>query len=717
MLWFEANDRAVSRGVRLAVVESPDRVAPLVGALDAAGVGAWVWVEAEDTLYWSPRVAEILGIAPDDRPAAPEALLARVHPDDRQPGPAMFDETFLIRYRFLHQDGSYHWIQDRGRTQRDAHGRLIQQSGAICDITDEVLHEAVRTEITGTLEALLADQYAQRSLERMVTELALELVASSGDELDDAIRSALQRLVTYFGAGGAAIYETTEGRSVIRVSHYWTDPAAGLADPDGREPRADPFNARIGALTGDGTLVIRRPDELPRDSPEAHWMQAHGFRAVLMVPLARGNAAIGALGLAHRLGEPRDWTDTDAAHLRFAAAVLANALSRRAADEQRHAVERRLLDAQKLQSLGALAGGIAHDFNNLLTAVLGHASLARSIVAPSRADTSLEQIEIAAKRAAELCRQMLAYAGRARVERSIIDLNSLVEDTSSLLHVSVSKKTSLDVRRAAHLPAVEGDHSQLRQILMSLVINASEAIGDREGVITISTGDVTVSGEQLANTVFSPDLPGGRYVSLEVRDTGPGMSADTQARIFDPFFTTKFTGRGLGLASVVGIVRAHRGALRVTSAPGAGSAFLLLLPAHEGRPAVTLADTELTSHASPARNSVLVIDDEPGVRTLVQAVLEPSGVQVTLAEDGRRGLELFLANPDRFDAVLVDLTMPGLDGHETLAAMREQRPGLRAILMSGYTEQDAATTAAHTFLQKPFSPQALRTALTRLFDA
>ncbi|MGE0040505.1 MAG: ATP-binding protein [Vicinamibacterales bacterium] len=716
MLSFGPGGRAAPHRFRIVVIESPDRAAPLVGALDAAEVGAWAWIEADATLHWSPQVAEILGLAGDAPLADPVALHERVHPDDRARLARALDESadsFFVRYRFLHRDGSYHWIQNRGRTHRDAGGHLVSQGGAIRDVTEEVRLEQARGETTQALERLLAEQYEQRAFERTVTELSLELVASSSDDLDDAIRSALQRLTTYFGAGGAAIYEIAEDRSTVAVTHWWIDPSAGLRAPEPPPLRVNPFDSQILRLGGERILALRRPADLVPGSAEAEWMQAHGFRAFLLVPLARADDAIGALGLIHRAGMPRDWTDGDVAHLRFAAAVLANALSRRTADEERRAFERRLLDTQKLESLGVLAGGIAHDFNNLLTAILGNASLARDPAPGTSSEVPLARIETAARRAADLCRQMLAYAGRSPVTRAPVDLNALVRDTQSLLDVSVPKKAQLHLELLDALPTVLGDETELRQILMNLVINAAEAIGDQAGTITVRTTTTTLSSEALEETVFSPTLQGGRYVSLEVADTGAGMAPETLPRIFDPFFTTKFTGRGLGLASVVGIVRAHGGALRVDSVVGEGSRFELLLPAH-GAPVPTPPPPARPRPDWRGRSHVLVIDDEDGVRLLIRTVLEQAGLTVTEAPDGREGVALFLATPDRFDAVLVDLTMPGLDGFETLSALRACRPAVRALLMSGYSEPGPADAAGCPFLAKPFDPEGLRAAVAAL---
>jgi CheY-like chemotaxis protein len=252
---------------------------------------------------------------------------------------------------------------------------------------------------------------------------------------------------------------------------------------------------------------------------------------------------------------------------------------------------------------------------------------------------------------------------------------------------------------------------------MNLVVNASEALHD-VGTITIATSSAHRSARELAATVFGPQLADGEYVSLSVSDTGEGMSDHTVARIFDPFFSTRFTGRGLGLAAVVGIVRAHKGALRVESHPGTGSTFELLLPVHYGaavgqRPAMS-ADAGPDRAVWRASGAVLVVDDELGVRTLTRSVLERAGLTVILAEDGATAVDIFRERSSEVRVAMVDLTMPGLDGRETLAQIRQIRPDVPAILMSGYTPEDLDDCPPHEFLQKPFTPSALRTIVRRI---
>src|SRR5258708_7374080 len=270
--------------------------------------------------------------------------------------------------------------------------------------------------------------------------------------------------------------------------------------------------------------------------------------------------------------------------LRFLEGLAIDVTALKEAEAQKLAIERKLLEAQKLESLGVLAGGIAHDFNNILTSVLANASLARrGTAAGSPVARSLEQIENAARRAADLCQQMLAYAGKGQIITDRVDLSELVRGTTSLLEVTISKNTRLDLRLADGLPPVLADITQLRQIVMNLVINAADALGGNPGLITVATRTSEAGADLLKSSLGHPDLPAGPYVELEVTDSGSGMSPETMARIFEPFFTTKFSGRGLGLSAVLGIVQSHCGALFVDSQPGVGSTFRLLLPATKGQ--------------------------------------------------------------------------------------------------------------------------------------
>jgi PAS domain S-box-containing protein len=380
-------------------------------------------------------------------------------------------------------------------------------------------------------------------------------------------------------------------------------------------------------------------------------------------------------------------------------------------------LERKLLQAQKLESLGLLAGGIAHDFNNLLTGILGYASLVRQhLAASSPLQDYVTQIETGGRRAAELCQQMLAYAGRGRFEVRAHALNDIVRDTLPLLEVSIPKKVTLALRLAEGLPAVEVDATQIRQIVMNLVTNAADAIGNKEGRIAVTTGTVAADRAYLAQTYLAPDLPEGCYVFLDVSDTGAGMTPEVQKRIFDPFFTTKFAGRGLGLAAVLGIVRAHHGALKVYSEPGKGTTMRLLLPA-----ARRAAEPAEPRPAIPWRGQglALVVDDEPAVRDVAARLLQELGFDTLPARDGAEAVEIYRREAGRVRLVLLDLTMPLMDGEETFRALRTVNPAATVVLMSGFTQQESmerfAGMGLAAFLQKPFSLEVLRETLRQVF--
>ncbi|MBK9035507.1 MAG: PAS domain S-box protein [Myxococcales bacterium] len=382
---------------------------------------------------------------------------------------------------------------------------------------------------------------------------------------------------------------------------------------------------------------------------------------------------------------------------------------------ERRDLELRIQQAQKLESLAILAGGVAHDFNNLLVGVLGNANLARRQLGPDAAVAPmLADIETAALRAADLTRQMLAYSGRARFVVEPISLNAIVLEIGHLLGTVITKMASLELDLAVDPPMVEGDGTQLRQVVMNLVTNASDAIGDRPGVITITTGTRALSRAQLRDTYLDEALPEGRYAFCAVTDTGAGMDAATRQRIFDPFFTTKFAGRGLGLAATLGILRGHRGAIKVESAPGRGATFTVLLPERARAGAVPVAPTVGPSIAGTGL--VLVIDDEAPIRRLASQVLELVGYEVECAADGADAVQRFGARPDAYACVVLDMTMPKLGGAETFAALRRLRPRLPVVLSSGYAEQEAARQVGADptgFLAKPWSPDALIDAVAR----
>ncbi|MBL9087977.1 MAG: PAS domain S-box protein, partial [Planctomycetia bacterium] len=385
---------------------------------------------------------------------------------------------------------------------------------------------------------------------------------------------------------------------------------------------------------------------------------------------------------------------------------------RRRVEDERRRLETQVQHAQRLESLGVLAGGIAHDFNNLLMGVLGNADLALLHLEPgSPAAARVEDLKRAGLRASDLTQQLLAYAGKGRFVVEPLDLNDVVRDMAKLLQVSISKRVKLVLDFADDLPPVEADAAQLRQVVMNLITNASEAMGEREGVVTLRTAREAVDAAWLATAYGGAGLAPGPYVVLEVADTGVGMDEATQRKIFEPFFTTKFTGRGLGLAALLGIVRGHHGAVRVTSAPGQGSTFRVVLPPYRGDRPVRRAPPARAADAVRGGGTVLVIDDDPTVLEVVSRMLAGAGYDVVFAAEGREGVERFRAEKDRVRAVLLDMTMPGLSSEETLKQIRAVRGDVKVLVISGFTQEDAmarfAGLGVEGFVQKPFERQTL----------
>jgi len=410
---------------------------------------------------------------------------------------------------------------------------------------------------------------------------------------------------------------------------------------------------------------------------------------------------------------------------------------RKREEEARLALERRLQEAKKLESLAALAGGIAHDFNNLLAIILGNVDLARFEIPPdSPAQELLPPIVGAVQRATALTQQMLAYSGRGHFQVERLDLNELLNEMREPLQAAIGGQAVLIYQLAPERLLLAADTSQIRQAILNLAINAAEAIGGARGSITIRTGLRHVDWAYLTETYLAPDLAEGRYVYLEVADTGSGMDDATRARIFEPFFTTKFMGRGLGLAAVLGIVRGHQGAIQVRSAPGQGATFALLFPTADDRPhpAEEPASSSVGGRLDPrsgrgrspalsggegsAGGAVLIVDDEEGIRTMAARVLEQAGYSVLTAADGRTAVEVFRANADQIVCVLLDLMLPHTTGDVIFRQIRRIKQDTCVILMSGYDEQEMTSRFAGQepagFLQKPFSPDQLRDTLRRL---
>jgi two-component system, cell cycle sensor histidine kinase and response regulator CckA len=368
--------------------------------------------------------------------------------------------------------------------------------------------------------------------------------------------------------------------------------------------------------------------------------------------------------------------------------------------------EERNQQTQKLESIGLLAGGIAHDFNNLLVGVIGNASLAQEFLPPGNHATDLlDGVIRTGEQLAHLTRQMLAYSGKGKFLTEHLNLSDLVPEMSGLVQSSIPKKIALHFELERDLPPIEADRSQIQQVFMNLVLNAAEAVGSDAGRISVKTGVQTVDKPKSKRNPESSELPPGRYVYLEVRDSGCGMDGATQTKIFDPFFTTKFTGRGLGLAAVSGVVRGHKGAIKVTSAPGKGSCFTVMFPAAEGAAATPQTPDHLA--APDGTGTILVVDDEEVVRQMAKHALTRHGFDVLLANDGIEAIDILKRHPGDISVVVLDLSMPGMSGEEALPRLRNIRPGVKVIVSSGYSEMETMALfngqRVSGFLQKPYT--------------
>jgi len=442
---------------------------------------------------------------------------------------------------------------------------------------------------------------------------------------------------------------------------------------------------------------------LKKGYPEGHV----DLMRFLTVPIIVDESIVAVVGVANKEDV---YTDNDIMQLNLFMDSVWMITMRKRAEEERIVIEKQLLHTQKLESLGVLAGGIAHDFNNILMAIIGNADLALMKLSPESPITdNLHGIEKAAAKAADLAKQMLAYSGRGKFVVETIDLDRLLEEMLHMLRVSISKKAILRLNPSHTMLTVEADATQLRQVIMNLVINASEAIDDRSGVISINTGLMKCDRNYLKNVWQDNTIAEGMYVYLEVSDTGCGMDIETITKIFDPFFTTKFTGRGLGMAAVQGIMRGHKGSIKVYSELGKGTTFKLLLPASER--SVDHSECDIITDDWRGNGKVLLVDDEEAVQATSGKMLRELGFEVLAAWDGREAIEAFRDNKD-ICFVLLDLTMPHMDGEQCFRELRTLDPEIRVVMSSGYNELDVTQRFVGKglagFIQKPYKLSELK---------
>ena len=512
--------------------------------------------------------------------------------------------------------------------------------------------------------------------------------------------------------------------SEARFRGYFENGLIGMAiiSPDDRLTRS---NDRLCEILGYRQAELDNrvwseftyPDDIMADRiPRAEIIAGHADSYAVEKRLVRQDGSIVFAEIAVRCQRKTDGAPD------YFLAVIQDISERKRADGERIDMERRLLHAQKLESLGVLAGGIAHDFNNLLAAMVGNLDLAMDTLPRASSEMELvQQAYQAARRASDLTRQLLAYSGKGQFRVDRLDLSNLVEENARMLRSAVPRNVVLNLDLGAALPSIAADAGQIQQVVMNLITNAAEAIGDRDGVVKLSTGKRVCDAAYLAQSRCEPLAEPGEFVYVEVMDTGCGMSPETLSRLFDPFFTTKFTGRGLGMSAILGIVRGHNAAILVESEVEQGTTIRVLFPAAETKDETNAseADNAPERHNTANKNiRILVIDDEDMVRTLCTRMLEHLGYQVMVAADGEEGSILFREHADEIDCVILDLTMPRLDGESTFHLLKAVKPEIKVILSSGFDEQQVSQRFTGQrlagFLQKPFGLEELRKELARV---
>ena len=626
-------------------------------ALDAVQDGAWDWNIVSGELLFSESWALLLGYDPAEIDPHVRSWNQLLHPEDVPGFEADWQahlegvtDAFRCEHRMRTKSGEWRWVLDRGKVvERSADGKPLRATGT-------------QKDISAAKEAQLLLQ-RERLLFTGGPCVVFRWVAAD----DWPVEYVSPNVMSFLGY-------SAEDFMTGRVKY------GRIIHPDDRER----VTAEVRAYSASEAASFEQEYRIVRPSGEVRWL--YDFTVV------------------HR-------EDGEITH--YEGYVL-DATERKEGEAKRMALEAQVQQAQKLESLGVLAGGIAHDFNNLLMGVLGHADLAMgTLPVSSPAVKNVRGIMDAAKQAAELTHQMLAYSGKGRFLVESLSVNSVIEEMTRLLEVTISKTAILRVDLAPNLPAVEADGSQIRQVIMNLITNAAEAVGDRSGVVSIRTGAMQCDREYLDTVVKAQEMVEGNYVFVEVADTGCGMDEVTLSKIFDPFFTTKFTGRGLGLAAVQGIVRGHSGAIRVYSEPQRGTTFKVLLPACSEPAQGAQAKSALPSWTGTG--TILLVDDEETVRTIGTLMLQRLGFDVVTASDGPTALDVFRKDPDDFACVILDLTMPHMHGDEVFRELRRIDDGVRVLLSSGYNHADIVQRFSGKglagFIQKPYGRDELAKAL------
>jgi PAS domain S-box-containing protein len=635
-------------------------------ATRSAQVGIWDWDVVNNRLEWDDQMYALYGQNREEFAGAYEAWLKGLHPDDR----ASCDEEsrralrgekeYDTEFRVVWSDGSIHFIKANGDVFRDADGKPLRMIGVNYDITDRKQ----------------AEDELKRSESRFRSYFDLQLHGIAITSLEKGWIEVNDRLCSILGYTREEIVQKT-----------WSE--------------------------------MTYPDDLAADIEQ--------FSLVLSGKIEQYNME---KRFIHKAGAII-WTDLSVGCVRksdgtvdYFVALIEDITEYKRLAKGRLDMERQVLHSQKLESLGVLAGGIAHDFNNLLMAILGNLELAMEEISPvSSARPYLENSHKASRRAADLTRQMLAYSGKGRFVVENMNLSELVQENIHMFRSSVSPSIDLTLHLTKDIQPVMADAGQIQQVVMNLITNAAEAIGDKAGSVSITIGVQTCDEACLKLSSLQEKPAPGDFVYLEVRDTGCGMDEETQQKIFDPFFTTKFTGRGLGMSALQGIILGHKGAIFLDSTSGGGTTIRVIFPVSDtiqytAEPVTVTMEVPLAPDTSSLPGIVLIVDDEDDVRQICSAMVGLIGYRTLTAEDGQEAVEVFRNHVKEVACVILDMTMPKMDGYTTFQTLRQIRPDINVIISSGYNEQDVTQRFTGLglagFIQKPYRRQQLQDELKRV---
>ncbi len=714
-------------------------------------------------------VAHVTSLAPDDRSQL-------MHPDDLPRVRQSWVEasqsggTFRTQVRLRRHDGEWRWF-DFAAVPVGTAGTVAQWYGAATDIHDIKNASADLRLLLDTVPAAIAfwdKNLRNRFGNRMFGEwLGVDAEALRGHPIGEVMTPAVylenvprfERVLAGEQQTFERVLPTADG-SFRHISASYVPMlqdgevsgflAIGMDVTATRQAteQLEESESRFRRMANDISVLVwlSRPDG-EREFFNARWLETVGGseeeegalwptrihledRAPFMQVYSRAHAERTGFGVEYRLqtrtgsylwvlsrATPR--FDAQGTFLGLTGCCLDISDQKAVYDEQAR-VERKIQEAARLESVGVLAGGIAHDFNNILTSVMANASLAMEEAHTPSLRESLEDITTSAERAADLCRQMLAYAGKGSFEFRTVDVAQIIRDTSRLIQASVPKNVTLHMTFAPHCRAIQADPTQLRQVVMNLIINGAEAIGAKAGSVKVNVEATEITEPPETAVFVSPTFRAGAFVELTVADTGCGIADDLVRRVFEPFYSTKFTGRGLGLSAVQGIIGSHGGVLDLTSS-AEGTTFRAYFPAtaldtvrvDSRRPPPALPPTE-------GKGTILVVDDEDAIRSVVVRALSRVGFACVTAAEGREAVQLFQAAPARFRLVVVDLTMPVMDGKATMRAMREAHADVRFVVMSGLASADALAQCGdevvERFVEKPFDAQSMVDAVFAALD-